>query len=66
MFAIHLSIWRFVRRSPGLLLANIVVQDLRGWEDWKIDDADTIKGIAAELIASTGPGLLKDSALVLF
>ncbi|KAK5531457.1 Arginyl-tRNA--protein transferase 1 [Vermiconidia calcicola] len=42
------------------------VQDIRGWEDWKIDDPDTIKGIAAELIAATGPKLLQNSALVLF
>jgi arginine-tRNA-protein transferase len=41
-------------------------QDIRGWEDWKIDDPDTIKGIAAELIAATGPKLLQNSALVLF
>ena len=42
------------------------VQDIRGWEDWKIDDPNTIKGIAAELIAATGPKLLQNSALVLF
>lgn len=41
-------------------------QDLRGWEEWAIDDPGSIKGIAAELIAATGSELLKNSALVLF
>lgn len=41
-------------------------KDLRGWEDWKIDDPGSIKGIAAEVIAATGPKLLDNSALVLF
>jgi arginyl-tRNA---protein transferase len=41
-------------------------QDLRGWEDWQIDDPGSIKGIAAELMAATGPELLQNSALVLF
>lgn len=44
----------------------IDLEDLRGWEDWKVDDPETIKGIAAELIAATGPRLLMDSALSLF
>lgn len=44
----------------------IDLEDLRGWEEWKIDDPGTIKGIAAELIATTGPKLLKDTALALF
>lgn len=42
------------------------LQDLRGWEDWRIDDPGSIKGIAAELIAASGPELLQNSALVLF
>lgn len=42
------------------------LEDLRGWEDWRIDTPDTIKGIAAELIAATGPKLLEHSALALF
>ena len=42
------------------------LEDLRGWEEWQIDDPGTIKGIAAELIATTGPKLLKDTALSLF
>lgn len=42
------------------------LEDLRGWEDWQIDDPNTIKGIAAELIAATGPKLLENSALTLF
>lgn len=46
--------------------ALVDLEDLRGWEEWKIDDPGTIKGIAAELIATTGPKLLKDSALALF
>jgi arginyl-tRNA---protein transferase len=44
----------------------IDLEDLRDWEEWKIDEPDTIKGIAAELIAATGPNLLKDTALSLF
>ena len=47
--------------------ANLIdLEDLRSWEEWKIDDPGTIKGIAAELIAATGPKLLVDSALSLF
>jgi len=46
--------------------ALVDLEDLRGWEEWKIDDPGTIKGIAAELIATTGPKLLKNSALALF
>lgn len=51
-----------------LLVRNILVdlEDIRGWEDFKIEDPYSIKGIAAELIATTGPELMKDSALVLF
>lgn len=51
-----------------LLVRNALIdlEDLRGWEEWKIDDPSTIKGIAAELIAATGPKLLTDSALSLF
>ncbi|KAK5081153.1 Arginyl-tRNA--protein transferase 1 [Lithohypha guttulata] len=52
----------------GLLVRTSLVEleDIRGWEDWKIDEPNTIKGIAAELIAATGPKLLEDSALALF
>lgn len=46
--------------------ALIDLEDLRGWEEWRIDDPGTIKGIAAELIAATGPKLLENSALALF
>lgn len=50
-----------------LVRTNLIdLEDLRGWEEWEIDDPGTIKGIAAELIAATGPGLLKDTALALF
>lgn len=52
--------------SVQILHALTISQDLRGWEDWKIDDPGSIKGIAAELIAATGPKLLNKSALVLF
>ena len=41
-------------------------QDLRGWEDWKLDDPYSIKGIVGELAATIGRKLMKDSALVLF
>ncbi|KAK5043310.1 Arginyl-tRNA--protein transferase 1 [Exophiala sideris] len=53
----------FDYQIPGVLTKE---EDLRGWEDWKIDDPGSIKGIAAEMIAATGPKLLKDSALALF
>ncbi|RMD40680.1 hypothetical protein DV735_g4439, partial [Chaetothyriales sp. CBS 134920] len=50
-----------------LVRQNLVdLEDLRGWEEWKLDDPGSIKGIAAELIAATGPKLLENSALVLF
>lgn len=44
----------------------IDLEDLRGWEEWQVDDPGTIKGIAAELIATTGPMLLDNTALALF
>lgn len=44
----------------------IDLEDLRDWDQWRIDQPDTIRGIAAELIAATGPNLLKDTALSLF
>lgn len=43
----------------------IDLEDLRGWEDWQIDDPGTIKGMVAELIAATGPKLLMNTALAL-
>ncbi|ETI19620.1 hypothetical protein G647_09454 [Cladophialophora carrionii CBS 160.54] len=58
---LDLDHWRLVVRN-----ALIELEDLRGWEEWKIDDPGSIKGIAAELIAATGPKLLENSALVLF
>ncbi|KIW41779.1 hypothetical protein, variant 2 [Exophiala oligosperma] len=59
----HLDLdhWRLVVRN-----SLVELEDIRGWEDWEIDKPDTIKGIAAELIAATGPKLLENSALVLF
>ena len=44
----------------------IELEDLRGWEDWKVDDPASIKGIAAEFISATGPKLLENSALIIF
>ncbi|KAJ9614145.1 Arginyl-tRNA--protein transferase 1 [Cladophialophora chaetospira] len=58
---LNLSNWHLVVRN-----ALIELEDLRGWEDWKIDDPGSIRGIAAELIAASGPELLQNSALVLF
>ncbi|EXJ90834.1 hypothetical protein A1O1_03939 [Capronia coronata CBS 617.96] len=58
---LDLDHWRLLVRN-----ALIELEDLRGWEDWKIDDPGSIKGIAAELIAATGPKLLQNSALALF
>ncbi|RMZ79947.1 hypothetical protein DV738_g3006, partial [Chaetothyriales sp. CBS 135597] len=65
----------FEYNVPGILTKDQVSEldldhwkllDLRGWEEWKVDDPGSIKGIAAELIAATGPKLLENSALVLF
>ncbi|KAI1612894.1 arginine-tRNA-protein transferase [Exophiala viscosa] len=58
---LDLDHWRLLVRN-----ALVELEDLRGWEDWKIDDPGSIKGIAAEMIAATGPELLQNSALVLF
>ncbi|KIW94850.1 uncharacterized protein Z519_04828 [Cladophialophora bantiana CBS 173.52] len=51
-----------------LLVGNTLIEleDLRDWEDWKIDDPDTVKGMAAELAAVAGPKLLQNSALAIF
>ena len=48
-----------------MVIANFE-QDLRGWEEWKLDDTYSIKGIAGELAATIGPEVMKDSAVVLF
>ncbi|EXJ82632.1 arginine-tRNA-protein transferase [Capronia epimyces CBS 606.96] len=58
---LDLDHWRLLVRN-----AFIELEDLRGWEDWTIDNPGSIKGIAAELIAATGPNLLQNSALDLF
>lgn len=52
--------------SVPLLNVLTMCQDLRGWEESTIDNPYSVKGIAAETIAVTGPALLKNSALVLF
>ncbi|KIW77372.1 hypothetical protein Z517_09818 [Fonsecaea pedrosoi CBS 271.37] len=51
-----------------LVVGNTLIEleDLRDWEDGKIDDPDTMKGMAAELAAVTGPKLLQNSALAVF
>ncbi|KIW26049.1 uncharacterized protein PV07_09178 [Cladophialophora immunda] len=51
-----------------LLVGNTLIEleDLRDWEAGKIDDPDTMKGMAAELAAVTGPKLLQNSALAVF
>ena len=58
---LDLAHWKLLVRT-----SLIELEDLRGWEDWKVDDPASIKGIAAELIATTGPSLLQNSALVIF
>lgn len=58
---LDLSHWKIFVRN---MLVDF--EDIRGWEDQKIDDPSSIKGIAAELAAATGPKLLDNSAVVLF
>ena len=58
---LDLAHWKLLVRT-----SLIELEDLRGWEDWKVDDPASIKGIAAEFIAATGPMLLRNSALVIF
>ncbi|KAL4803532.1 arginine-tRNA-protein transferase [Aspergillus unguis] len=42
------------------------MSDLVGWEQMPIDEPQSIKGIVAELAATLGPVVVKDSAVVLF
>ncbi|RDW90334.1 arginyltransferase [Aspergillus mulundensis] len=42
------------------------MSDLVGWETMPIDEPQSIKGIVAELAATLGPAVVKDSAVVLF
>ena len=58
---LDLAHWKLLVRT-----SLIELEDLRGWEDWNVDDPASIKGIAAELVAATGPKLLQNSALVIF
>ena len=58
---LDLSHWKLIVRGD-----LIDLEDLRGWEESDLGDSGSIKGIAAELIAATGPGLLECSALNLF
>ncbi|RVX76073.1 hypothetical protein B0A52_00430 [Exophiala mesophila] len=58
---LDLDHWKLVVRDM-----LIDLEDLRGWEESKLDDPGSIKGIAAEVIAATGPKLLEHSALKLF
>ena len=61
MSKLDLAHWKLLVRT-----SLIELEDLRGWERWKVDDPGSIKGIAAELIAAAGPKLLQNSALVIF
>ena len=61
---IDLEVWLSSRFSWAYVLTWL--KDLRDWEIWRLDDPNSIKGIAAELIAATGPELLLKTALVLF
>lgn len=58
---LDLAHWKLLVRT-----SLIELEDLRGWEDWQVDDPASIKGIVAECIAATGPALLQNSALVIF
>ncbi|PTU19565.1 hypothetical protein P175DRAFT_0441917 [Aspergillus ochraceoroseus IBT 24754] len=42
------------------------MNDLVGWETMPIDDPQSVKGIVAELAATLGPTVVRDSAVVLF
>lgn len=58
---LDLDHWKLLVRA-----ALIDLEDLRDWDDWAIDEPGTIKGLCAELIAATGPALLKNAAVSLF
>lgn len=58
---LDLGHWKIVVRN---MLVDF--EDIRGWDEQRIDDGSSIKGIAAELAAAVGPNLLEDSAVVLF
>ncbi|EFQ99259.1 arginyl-tRNA-protein transferase 1 [Nannizzia gypsea CBS 118893] len=51
-----------------LLIRNMLVEmiDLVGWEDSSVTNPQSIKGIVAELAASLGPEVVKNSAVVMF
>jgi arginine-tRNA-protein transferase len=52
---------------PLLIHGSFVhMSDLVGWEKMPIDEPQSIKGIVAELAATLGPTVMKDSAVVLF
>ncbi|KAL3474963.1 arginine-tRNA-protein transferase [Aspergillus californicus] len=42
------------------------MDDLVGWEKMRFDDPQSVKGIVAELAATLGPVIVKNSAVVLF
>lgn len=58
---LDLDHWKLVVRN-----SLIELEDLRGWDQWRLDDSNSIKAIAAELVAATGPKLLQDSAINIF
>ena len=50
----------------GSCRANTLDQDLQCWEESKITDPTSIKGMAAELAAIIGPKVMENSAMQLF
>lgn len=44
----------------------LTIQDLVGWETSSVKDPQAIKGIVAELAATLGPEVVKNSAVVMF
>ncbi|OJJ59026.1 hypothetical protein ASPSYDRAFT_58214 [Aspergillus sydowii CBS 593.65] len=52
---------------PLLVHGSFVhMADLVGWETMPVDEPQSIKGIVAELAATLGPAVVRDSAVVLF
>ncbi|KDB23964.1 hypothetical protein H109_04205 [Trichophyton interdigitale MR816] len=59
--AVDLDHWHLLIR--GMLIEMI---DLVGWETSSVKDPQAIKGIVAELAATLGPEVVKNSAVVMF
>lgn len=56
---LHLDKWKLLLRN-----GFVEMEDLKGWEEGKLSDPQSLKGIVAELAAALGPEVVKGGSAV--